>query len=633
MRAAIAQTPAPQSPASVDPAADLAPLPGLGVDWPDPARIDAVLATPGQQAAPANAGKQASGDRIQRYRVRLEGADDLPPAFRTRFNQLSALVANESKPANAAQLDRRAHDDEDLVRQLLRAAGYYDGLVTSKVEVAPDGTATSVALSVQPGPAYHFAAVTLPGLDAAGHDADTLRAQFRVHPGDAVDADAVLAATVAYRADLGRRGFPFAKVAEPQVKVDHASHQASLSLAVTPGPRARFGRIVPVGPRPIFTAHHLQDIARFRPGDAYDAGRLDDFRRALIATGLVSVATITPVTTADPGVVDISVRIDRAPPRTVSGQLGYGTGQGARVALSWEHRNLIKPEGAVTFSGVGGTQEQSLGATLRRGNFYERDRILTAQVVASHTNYDAYDARTFTVGGSIERQTNIIWQKEWAWSVGTEFVATDERETGAPDRHTYLVAAAPSSLGYDGTDDLLNPSRGFRLAGRVSPEVSLENGTTLYVKAQFDASAYQPVGHHVVLAGRIRFGALEGASLESIAPSRRFYSGGGGSIRGFSYQAVGPRDQYDQPIGGRSLTEFGTEVRVRFGNFGLVPFLDGGNLYRTPLPSFSSFRFGTGLGVRYYSSFGPIRVDVGTPIARRPGESLIGVYVSLGQAF
>jgi translocation and assembly module TamA len=254
-------------------------------------------------------------------------------------------------------------------------------------------------------------------------------------------------------------------------------------------------------------------------------------------------------------------------------------------------------------------------------------------VVASHTKFDAYDARTFTIGGSLERQTNIIWQKTWTWSLGSEFVATSERHTGDPDFKTYLVAAAPTSLAYDGTDDLLNPTRGFRLSGRVSPELSLQAGTHAYVKIQLDASAYQPVTPRVVLAGRLRFGSIDGVARDSIAPSRRFYAGGGGSIRGYGYQKIGPVDQNGDPLGGKALTEFSAEARVRFGNFGIVPFLDGGNLYTSSLPKFSGLRYGAGLGARYYSSFGPIRVDVGTPLNRRRGESRVAVYVSLGQAF
>jgi translocation and assembly module TamA len=135
----------------------------------------------------------------------------------------------------------------------------------------------------------------------------------------------------------------------------------------------------------------------------------------------------------------------------------------------------------------------------------------------------------------------------------------------------------------------------------------------------------------------VRLGSIPGTALTRIAPSRRFYSGGGGSVRGFGYQAIGPRDTLGDPTGGRSVAEFALEARVRLGLFGgafsVVPFLDGGNVYGATLPKFSGLRFGAGLGVRYHTSFGPIRVDLGTPINPRAGDPRITVAVSLGQAF
>src|SRR5690606_36259172 len=205
-------------------------------------------------------------------------------------------------------------------------------------------------------------------------------------------------------------------------------------------------------------------------------------------------------------------------------------------------------------------------------------------------------------------------QKKWTWSVGGELLASDETDvdvdTGTVRRRTFFIGAIPLYLGYDGSDDLLDPHEGFRLSMRVSPEASLESGRIFYAGAQFDGSIYQPVSDRVVLAARTRLGTIVGASRDRIAPSRRFYAGGGGSVRGYGYQAIAPRDPvFDDPIGGRSLAEFSIEARVRFGNFGVVPFLDAGNISTSALPRFNNLQFGAGLGIRYYSSFGPIRID------------------------
>jgi len=286
---------------------------------------------------------------------------------------------------------------------------------------------------------------------------------------------------------------------------------------------------------------------------------------------------------------------------------------------------------------VAGTQEQLGGVSLRFNNWRARDQVLSFSATASHVDRKAFEARTVQLLGTLERQSNFIWQKPWTWSIGGELLASDERDviasTSEERRRTFFIAALPASLNYDGSDDLLNPTRGFRLGGRVSPELSLQDGSFGYARMQLDASAYRPFSDRVVGAGRIRLGTILGADRDRIAPSRRFYAGGGGSVRGYGYQQLGPRDSEGDPIGGRSLAEFSLETRIRFGDFGVVPFLDGGTLSTSALPKLEDWQFGAGIGLRYFSSCGPIRLDVGTPLNPRKGDSRIAVTVSLGQAF
>lgn len=625
---ASAQTPPSATEPVLDPDSPLADLPDLGVDWPELAA---------EPAAPAEAGAGVTADASAdlRYDVELAGLDtDQADQITGQFNQLSTLKAGGKQPANVAQVDRRAREDADLLAELLRSHGYYDAVAEPRV-ATQDGRVL-VTLEADPGELYHFASVEVRGLDGAPDQAEALRQAFGVKPHDPVDAAAVNAGTAALRARIGQGGFPFAKVPDADVVVDHDSRLATLVLTVDPGGARRYGRIV-VPEGAIFSARHVQEMARFKPGQPYEASDMDDLRRALIATGLVSTVSVKPQPGAAPDTVDIAVSVERAPPRTIAGELGYGTGEGARAAVSWQHRNFFPPEGGLTLRTVIGTREQTAAASLRRNNFRKRDHVLTADISLSHLDQPGYEARTFLIGAGIERQTNIIFQKKWTWSAGINLLASNE--TGAigtltdTTRRTYLIGALPGTLSYDGSDNLLDPTRGFRLAGRLSPELSLQNGAFGYARVQIDASGYQPVSERIVLAGRIRIGSIVGASADRIAPSRRFFAGGGGSVRGFGYQAIGPRDANNNPTGGRSLAEFGAEARIRFGNFGIVPFVDGGNIYRTQYPDFSSFRFGAGLGVRYHSSFGPIRIDVGTPINPQKGDSRITVFVSLGQAF
>lgn len=606
-------------------------MPGVGVDWPDmgrPLDEEEVLPDTQAQARPA--------EEEQRYRVVLEGLDGLggtPVA--ERFNALSALKQGQNDAANVAQLDRRIRQDADLLDSILRASGYYDAQVDSAVDAQDNGTLL-VKIIVTPGPLYRFADVEIEGLEKTGIKAPAFGAVLGLDDEDAVDADDVLGGKAALETSLAQTGFPFAKVSEPDIVVDHETRTATLKLDIEPGGERRFGSIRVSGSKPPFGAKHVGTIARFDAGDPFDQQWVDDLRRALIATGVVGNVSVTPEPASDPALADIHVAMEPAPLRTVAGEIGYGTGEGVRAEASWTHRNLIGPEGAFTVRGVLGTREQELGLALRKSNFRARDIVLTSRLGAANSLLPAYEARTVEFAAGLERQSNIIWHKRWTWAGGFELIASDERDmidTPAAIRSTFLIGSLPLQLGYDRSNDLLDPVRGYRLALRAAPEISLRNGTQTYVRLQLDASAYVPASERVTVAGRIRLGAIQGASTLTLAPSRRFYAGGGSSVRGFGYQKIGPRDAANNPAGGRSLAEFSLEARVRWREFGIVPFVDGGNIASSGLPRLKDFRYGAGIGLRYHSNFGPIRVDVGTPINRQPGDSRVTVFVSLGQAF
>jgi len=640
---AFAQTPGS---AELDPTAPLDPLPDLGVDWPDmnapdaPAPIEDPSVTTPETVEAAPTGPEMDSAEARRYSVSIDGlqAVDGGPELAKAFDAQSALREGRGDSANAAQIDRRSRADAELLAELLRSRGYYDAAVVPRIETAQ--AMIQVVLEAEPGRQYTFQSVELPGLDAAGEQAASLRQAFAVQPGEPVIAQDVIDAGTALQLALGEEGFATAEVGEQQIEIDHQSFTASLVLPVQPGPVARFGEISVSG-QPPFSPSHIETIARFEPGDPFKRSEVNDLRRALIATGLVASADVRLVPSADRQVMNVDVRLEPAPMRTIAGELGYGTGEGVRAEASWQHRNLINPEGAVTFRGVAGTNEQLVSAELRRSNFRRRDQTLGLIALASNIDRDAYRAKTLQISGLIERQSNIIWRKKWTWSYGADLIATDERgifdDPTNKETRTFLIAALPVSLRYDGSNDLLDPTTGFRLGGRLSPEISAHGGKFTYGRIQIDASAYRPVSDSVVVAGRVRVGTILGAKASDIAPSRRFYSGGGGSVRGYGYQQLGPRDAFGDPIGGRGLAEFSLEARVRLkafgGNFGVVPFIDGGTLTSNVTPDVGNWQFGAGIGVRYHSSFGPIRLDVGTPLNPRSGDARVAVVVSLGQAF
>ncbi|MGB3738120.1 MAG: BamA/TamA family outer membrane protein [Pontixanthobacter sp.] len=575
-------------------------------------------------------------------------------AFVSRFEALSTIEELEGDDENIAQLSARARADEQLLNELLRVYGYYDAQILRSVVAEPAGAAgetpdtdsgAQVRFDILPGQRYRIGAIDLGDL-ARAPDYGELRTTFEIATGDPVSSDAITAERYDLDRALGESGYPFAVIGESDLLIDHRAATGDLTLPVTPGGKYVFGEVTSSIPG-FLPGDHLASIARFEPGDIFQRSRQLDLRRAITATGLISSLSIARREVVapqgdEPGVVALDVQMTRAPVRTVSGAIGYGSEEGFRLQASWEHRNLFPPEGALKFRGIVGTQEQLAGVTFRKSNFGGRDRVLNLDAYATTIDSDAFDAQSVAFVASYEQASTLLFQKPLSWSFGFEAIATDERPPEVNGirrpRQAYFVGALPVGALIDTSDDLLDPTRGFRLGGRLSPEISQSQGTTsFYLRSQIDASYYRRVTDRVVMAGRTRLGSIPGTQIFNIAPSRRYYAGGGSSVRGYGFQQIGPRDIADQPNGGRSVVEFSLEARIATGFFdgalSVVPFVDAGSVSTSPTPDLDEIKLGAGIGVRYVTGFGPIRVDVGVPINPGPNDNPVGVYVSLGQAF
>ncbi|MEI9926555.1 MAG: BamA/TamA family outer membrane protein [Sphingomonas sp.] len=576
---------------------------------------------------------------IVHYATQVDGLDKI--GLDGEFRALSALRKGGGKAANAAMVAARAREDEKLAVRLMQSLGYYDGTAISTLEQNPKNSGNLKAvITAVPGPLYRLGTVTIDAGPTV--PAGLVDKELPLKPGDPIEADRVQGAEANVALKLPQQGYPFTQVGDRDILLDEETHTGDYTLPVDLGPRASFAGFVTEGRRPAFDAKHVGVLARFHRGQLYDSRMVDDLRQALIATSLFSTISVEPVKTGEMApdgteYVNLRVRQEAGRPRTIAGELGYSTGEGARLQASWTHRNLFQPEGALILGAIAGTQEQGLNLTFRRSNAGRRDRTVQLSIAADHTTYAAYKASTGTLAGRISYDSTPIWQKHWTYYYGFELVASNEDRynyaIGARDRGTWLIAALPTFLGYDSSDNLLNPTRGFRLKANVSPETSVRGAARPYARLMVEGTAYYPVSDSIVIAGRAHAASIPGIARDELPPSRRIYAGGGGSVRGFGYQELGPRSPDGKPVGGRSSMEFALEARYRFGDFGIVPFVDAGQVYEGIYPTAQNIRFGAGIGGRFYTNFGPVRVDVATPIDRQPGQSKVAVYISIGQAF
>ncbi len=584
------------------------------------------------------------------YTVQVNGLSDADDStdvdLADLFGDLSALYDGDGKADNAAMIRARLSADGELMQRILASEGYYDAVVDTRIDRGPreEGQerrrrSTTAVIDVKPGKRYTLADIIIEADPTV--PPNLIADNFPLSVGEPIVAQRIQGAEAAIALKLPEEGYPFAKVGQRDILLDGATGDGVYTLPVDIGKRSRFGGIETTGDL-AFDAEHVEVLARFKRGDLYDSRMVDDLRQALVATGLFATVAAEPQPTGesagdDTEYVTMLVTQQEGPPRTLAASAGYGTGQGIRVEGSWTHRNLLPPEGALTFRGVLGTQEQGIGATLRRSNAGRRDRTFELVTEVTRNTYDAFNAITGRVGARVSYDSTPIWQKKFTYAYGVELIATREDDydfaTGNRSYDFYTILGLTGQVGMDRTDSLLDPTKGFRITSLIQPEGSLAGSFSPYARLRTDISGYYPVTDSIVLAGRVRVGSIVGAARERLAPSRRFYAGGGGSVRGFGFQELGPKDPNNDPIGGRSVNEAAFEARYRFGNFGVVGFVDAGQVYRSSAPTFQNLRFGAGIGARYYTNFGPMRLDVATPIGRKPGEARVSVYVSIGQAF
>jgi translocation and assembly module TamA len=590
-----------------------------------------------------------------RYTLVVEGLEEI--GLEDRFRELSALEDADGEATNGAQITSRAKEDELLAVRLLRSEGYYDATALSSIEQLPDEPGRMrVVVTTVPGARYLFGNITITGSQT--EPADLAREALPLKAEDPIVALNVEAAEANVRLRLPQQGYPFAEVGLRDILLDPDTRRGDYTLPVTPGNRSRFAGFTTEGDL-AFGAKHVEVLSRFKRGDLYDSRKVDDLREAMIATNLFTTVSAEPVATgqmAEDGTeyVNILVRQDAGPARSLAGTVGFSTGEGIRAEASWEHRNILPPEGALRVGAILGTREQAARVGFRRNNWKKRDRSIFVQAEAGRRDLPAFKGYTARLQGQIARESTPIWQKVWTYAVGAELIATNEAQTGFPRlsiSDAFFLAGISGQVGYDRSNSLLDPTKGFRLKAFVNPETSLREPGQPYIRNILDGSVYYPVKDNIVIAGRARVGSIYGARLDELAPSRRLYAGGGGSVRGFGFQELGPRvevanpkfdpDDPDEkadrtisvPTGGRSMVEFALEGRYRFGNLGVVGFVDAGQVYESQNPGLNDMRFGVGVGGRFYTNFGPFRADIAMPVGRRKGESRFAVYVSIGQAF
>ncbi len=567
----------------------------------------------------------ASGQEdLTSYEVRFEGISS--QNLLQEIKKLSNSVALQDRPpASISLLRKRVDEDISLFTQWLRARGYF----ASHIEATIEETTKPLTVLFKVDPGVRFLLKSADVQIVGGLQTPVPETGLTL--GTPFDAATLVQAQNQLAGEFTKKGYPFAKVTDRRIVVNHEDHSVAVTLFVTPGPLAQFGATDISGLVSV-EEQVVRNTLPWKEGEVFNADLIDAGQKKLISLGLFSLVRVFPAQELDEnGRVPVYVTLTERKHRSVSAGVSYKTDEGPGVNASWVNRNLSGGGEQLSFSATFSDFVFSAEGGYLKPFFLRKDQFLRLSSRLADDEPDAYSSRNLKSYSVVER--NVTEKLRVGGGLG--FKVSKVTQLDETNRFTYL--SLPLSMEYNGSDDPLDPTRGSRLGLKVEPYWDPFKGNPGFAKGYGRYRHYLELfkDPSLVLAGGVGAGTIAGADSSAIPADERFYAGGGGSIRGYAYQSVGPI-RNGTVVGGDYLIELSFELRLKITDrIGVVGFLDGGNAFASPEPDFSQgLLWGTGVGFRYYTPIGPFRLDIGFPLDRRPGlDDSFQVYVSLGQAF
>lgn len=565
------------------------------------------------------------------YSVRFEG--DAPRDLIGELKDVSdAVQLRDRVPPSETLLLRRAERDAERFSDHLYALGYFGAEVSSAV--SGEGEGRQIIFTLSTGPVYTVSRVVFQVVEESGparEDSPSAEVVKVLSVGNPAVSRAILDAEQRYQKSWLEAGHPFCAVMPRDVVVDHADRTVAVTYTVRPGPQAVFGSTVIEGLADV-SEDTVRRMLPWREGDVYRRSVLEKARRRLQESGLFAMIQITPEEGGGgPETAVMRVALAERRHRSVGFGVDYRSDDGPGARAFWEHRNLSGLGRRLRVSGELSELEPGLAVAYDNPFFLRDDQSLSLAFKGSRLDPDPYESRSLSLSGTVERRITEFLRASGGLKLRLATVEQRRQE------ESFLLLSSPWRLSLDRRDDRLDPAAGYLLTALEEPFWDVGDADIFFARQELGASWYKALDtdKSLVLAVRARLGAITGDVLEDIPADTRFYAGGGGSVRGYGFEKIGPEEDGDV-VGGRSLAEGSVEMRKRLTErLGLAVFVDGGAAFRASLPDFSEdIRWGAGMGLRYYTPIGPVRLDVATPLNPRSGtDNPVQVYVSVGQAF
>lgn len=556
------------------------------------------------------------------YEVSIDGA---PRDLKEKLEIISQLKKGQRDYPTTAALRRAALRDTEAFGKALKAAGYYAGTAEAILTPGEDGAPDQVTFKIETGSAFKISDYEiLYQDDREGRPASMGDAKLT---GDKSAAGAALRDTQQHFLNfLWENGYPSAEIIARRAIANLDNQTAHAVFVFKSGPKASFGEAKITGlvkTKPSY----LRKLIAWEEGEEYERSKLVSYRDRLAKTGLFSTIDVTPGAPDDEGAAPVLINLAERKRRTIGAGISFSTSEGPGGRIFFENRNIFGNAENFRIELTGSQFEQAINFDIVKPLPRLPGQAIT-NVKFSNETTDAFDARSFSVTGGLSKK----WLDDNFQTTAAVTLETSNVKTNGVEERTFFVSA-PISLGWNSEDDLLSPTKGVQASWTVTPYT----GTDSFTQSEIIARSRVNFGaqDRFTLAARGALGATFGADLNGLPANKRFYAGGGGSVRGFGFQEAGPLDAEGNPIGGLSLIEGAIEARAKISqNIQIAAFADAGSVSSTNLPNFDGqFFVGYGGGVRYFTPIGPIRVDVAFPLNQRPTDRAYQIFIALGQPF
>ncbi|HEY7711381.1 MAG TPA: outer membrane protein assembly factor BamA [Candidatus Entotheonella sp.] len=498
------------------------------------------------------------------------------------------------------------------------------------VEINREASAIAITLPVvNEGEQYKIGTVTLQGDEVFSED--ELRRMVRLTTGEVYSREAVRQDILTLTNAYTDQGYAFAD-ATPTVSLDDQQRLVNIAFTLNSGPRVYIGRIDIKGNERTRDWVIRREL-RLDEGELYSGQKLQRSRQRLTNLQYFEEVKIDTKRRQEQGLIDLEIDVTEQSTGQFTAGLGFSSVETVVFSASVTQRNLFGRGQAITAQGRVGGLSQDFSITFVEPWLFGRPINMGFSVFRRSVDFETFDSRRTGFSVTLGRTFGEFLRGSVAYRF-EELKISDLDPSAAElleeQEGTSLTSSVAPLLTWDSRNDRFNPSQGSLHTFEV--EVAGLGGDNRFYKVIGESTWYYPLP--VGLTGFIqgRFGIGAGYGGEELPASERFFLGGPTTVRGFGFRDIGPQDLEGNPLGGTSFVQFNLEIGKSFGRvIRLVAFLDAGNVYSEDAQfDLGELRRSAGFGIRFITPVGPVRLDWGFKLDRRPGEQLVELGFLLG---